>query len=285
MLADRNGRLVMISTPFGKNHFYRAFMRGQSGDERCISFTFPSWSNPHISRDYIEQQRRELAPRQFAVEYGAQFVDDQSSVFAWDEIESAARHYDQFPGQGIADCVVAGIDWARYSDYTAVVALGVVGGLWRVVAIDRFHRMSWSAQVERVAEFLRLHRVNAALSDSTSIGDTLLEQLRLRLWESGVDCAVEGYMFTNSSKRELVDHLALKLAQRSIAIPRDEQLMRELQYFEYELTDSGNVRMNARSGCHDDLVIALALACRQAKDTGSAGRYLAGGGRMSGVGW
>ena len=37
--------------------------------------------------------------------------------------------------------------------------------------------------------------------------------------------------------------------------------LKELQYFEYELTQSGNVRMNARSGHHDDLVMALALAC------------------------
>lgn len=30
MLADRNGQLVMVSTPFGKNHFYRAFVEGQA---------------------------------------------------------------------------------------------------------------------------------------------------------------------------------------------------------------------------------------------------------------
>ena len=38
MLADRNGRLVMISTPFGRNHFYRAFMRGvESRGRDCKS--------------------------------------------------------------------------------------------------------------------------------------------------------------------------------------------------------------------------------------------------------
>ena len=47
MLADRNGQLVMISTPFGKNHFYRAFLRGaesreQRAEGRCASFSFPS---------------------------------------------------------------------------------------------------------------------------------------------------------------------------------------------------------------------------------------------------
>jgi len=31
MLADRSGQLVMISTPFGKNHFYRAFVQGDRG--------------------------------------------------------------------------------------------------------------------------------------------------------------------------------------------------------------------------------------------------------------
>lgn len=31
MLADRNGKLVLISTPFRKNHFYRAFIRGNRG--------------------------------------------------------------------------------------------------------------------------------------------------------------------------------------------------------------------------------------------------------------
>jgi phage terminase large subunit-like protein len=34
MLADRNGELVMISTPFGKNHFYRTYLRGQGRGNR-----------------------------------------------------------------------------------------------------------------------------------------------------------------------------------------------------------------------------------------------------------
>ena len=41
-----------------------------------------------------------------------------------------------------------------------------------------------------------------------------------------MDIAVEGYGFTNASKRELIEHLALKFAHRAISIPRDEQLMR-----------------------------------------------------------
>lgn len=293
MLADRNGRLVMISTPFGKNHFYRAFLRGRHapgagtpGKALYASFSFPSWENPHISREYIERQRAEISPRQFSVEYEAQFVDDSSCVFSWDDIQAAVEaHSCGRHGRTEGATVVAGIDWARYSDYTAVVALAVGDSQCRVIAIDRFNRMGWDSQVARVTEFLRLNRVTAALADSTSIGDPLLEQLRSRLWESGADISVEGYGFTNASKRDIIEHLALKFARHSIAIPADDRLVRELQYFEYELTDSGNVRLNAAPGQHDDLVIALALAAYQSRTVQLGGAYLSSNGRIAAKGW
>jgi len=280
MLADRDGQLIMISTPFGKNHFYRAFVKGKSeeraGDSRrrCASFTFPSWTNPNISAVYVEEQRRELSPRQFAVEYEAQFLDDCNAVFEWENIERAIvggsmRSTDY-------EVVVAGVDWARYGDYTAVVAVGVADGRCEVVGMDRFNGIGWAQQTDRVVEFLRTHRVCAVLTDRTSVGDPLTEQLQSRLW----DMAVEGYTFTSSSKRELVDELALRFAHGTISIPRDEQLITELQYFEYELTDSGNVRLGARSGYHDDLVIALALACKQAKRAGYHNTCLVVGSRV-----
>lgn len=300
MLADREGKLVMISTPFGKNHFYRAFVRGvESGKWRVesgepstdnrqpstVSFQFPSWDNPHISRAYVDEQREVISTRQFAVEYEAQFMDDQNSVFAWEDIEAAAaRHAELVEAAGF-DVVVAGIDWARYSDYTAIVALGVGESGCAVVGIDRFHGLGWSRQIERVTEFLRTHRVSAVLTDGTSIGDPLLEQLQARLFELGMDVAVDGYTFTNQSKRELVENLSLALAHGRISIPRDEQLMRELQYFEYEITPSGNVRMNGRSGVNDDLVIALALALRQSRGLATHGGYLSRNGRTAAGEW
>lgn len=291
MLADRDGRMVMISTPFGKNHFYQAFIRGTEsqeqraeGERRIASFSFPSWTNPHISREYIEQQRLEISPRQFAVEYEAAFVDDQSSVFTWEEIEAASSRATDI-SFGECACVVAGIDWARYSDYTAIVAMQISESGCEVIGIDRFNAMGWSQQIDRVVDFLHRYGVSSVLTDQTSIGDPLLEQLRSKLWQSGADISVDGYGFTNQSKRDLIENLSLKFAHRGISIPRDEALMRELQYFEYELTDSGNVRMNARSGHHDDLVIALALACWQAKTSGAAGRYLTRNGRVAVGGW
>lgn len=286
MLADSDGELVMISTPFGKNHFYRTFTAGRDRSPDCASFTFPSVANPHVSREYIERQRRELSPRQFAVEYEAQFAEDVSCVFAWEDVEAAAARYaGQVDDSAKPAWVTAGIDWARYSDYTALVAVESRGERIRVIGIDRFNRMSWDAQVRRAAEFIRLHRAAAVLADQTSIGDPLLEQLRAHLQEVGADVVVDGLVFTGPSKRDLIEQLSARFSRGHVAIPRDDRLMRELHYFEYEITPSGGVRMNARPGHSDDLVIALALACRQAREGLPSAAMLVGSDRATAAGW
>jgi len=315
MLADRNGCLVLISTPFGKNHFYDAFLRGSvhipsnkhqencsTAQNRYKSFRFPSWENPHISREYIEAQRQSLTERQFKVEYEAEFIDDQSSVFNWEHIQRAINT------RRLRNTVthVAGVDWARYSDYTAVVVLSVGEPLsakqsssscntteeptspWlEVVYIDRFNRMEWQAQVERVADVLSRFQVSTVAADQTSVGDPLIENLRDVLWNKrGLPVRVEGVVFTNQVKREIIDNLSLCLERQEIAIPYDERLVSELRYYEYEFTDSGHVRMGARRGYHDDCVCAMALALRVVCRTLSPAGFLTSGRvRDSAVGW
>ncbi|HET6452843.1 MAG TPA: terminase family protein [Armatimonadota bacterium] len=305
MLADRDGQLVMVSTPFGRNHFYRAFVQGQADGEmgrwgdgatgRTRSFRFPSIANPHISREYIEHQREILSERQFKVEYEAEFADDQNSVFAWADIQEAIEDAGT-RGHGDAGIRVAGIDWARYSDYTAVIVLetatltmdpGPSTIPFRVVCLDKFNKMDWHSQVERVADLLCRHRVSAVLADQTSVGDPVLEILRNTLWgERHLDAEIEGMVFTNQSKRELIDNLAIRLAHRDVSFPYHEQLVRELQFYEYELTESGNVKTGARRGYHDDCVIALALALRiAARYQYASGFTTSGHIRQSARGW
>ena len=303
MLADRDGQLIMISTPFGRNHFCRAFVKGQeesresdSGAQhltpdtrRYASFRFPSWENPHISREYIDGQRDALTPRQFSVEYEAQFLDDQNSVFTWADIEAAVAAHpakmgtDQSEAGGLSPLSrsefespsghwrTAGVDWARYSDYTVVVVIESGVSVHSVVAVDRFNQVNWQDQALRVADFLQEHRVNSVTLDQVSIGDAMLELLQAEVWDRrSMNINLHGLKFTNTSKREVIDNLVVKLAHRQLAIPDEQQLIKELQFFEYEVTEAGNLRLNARSGYRDDMVIALALAAWAARSAPSS---------------
>jgi hypothetical protein len=53
-------------------------------------------------------------------------------------------------------------------------------------------------------------------------------------------------------------------------IPDATALVNELQNFRAEYSDSGYIRFNARSGKHDDLVLALAIALWRAHGDGEA---------------
>ena len=105
------------------------------------------------------------------------------------------------------------------------------------------------------------------LVDSTGVGEPVYEALRAG------GCRAEAYPFTSRSKSDLINALAILFEKREITLPRPElcpELIDECESYEYSITDSGNVRMSSPSGCHDDTVVALALASwRARKESGS----------------
>jgi hypothetical protein len=77
-------------------------------------------------------------------------------------------------------------------------------------------------------------------------------------------------------KLVLVSRLQALLHQGRLKIlrqlPEAETLIRELQDFRVEYTQFGNLTFNARSGRHDDLVLALAIAVWRAEGGGMSNR-------------
>ena len=69
-------------------------------------------------------------------------------------------------------------------------------------------------------------------------------------------------------KLTLISRLQALLHEGRLQIQKDlpdaQALVRELQEFRVEFTAGGNLTFNARSGAHDDLVLALALAAWRA---------------------
>jgi hypothetical protein len=102
----------------------------------------------------------------------------------------------------------------------------------------------------------RTFRCSKAIVDSTGIGDVVAEQFEA----SGME--VEPFVFTQPSRRLLIEELVLSLDNREIQIPATEKFevyRRELESFEYVL-DGSTVRYSVPGSMNDDSVISLALA-------------------------
>jgi hypothetical protein len=79
MLAVSAGRLIALSTPFGKRGwFYQEYTDG----ERWERVTITAYECPRIPPNFLREERRTLPALWFQSEYLCQFVDTVDQVFA-----------------------------------------------------------------------------------------------------------------------------------------------------------------------------------------------------------
>ena len=247
-LADKQGSAVIISTPKAHNWFFDLWTRGQDPEYTDYqSWRLPTAANPYILPEEIEEAKRTLPELVFRQEFMAEFLDDIGAVFRGIHrcIRGALR--DPTPGESY----IMGCDLAKYSDFTVISVMTQSGDL---VAFDRFNKIDWAFQMERIKNLAQKYNNAKVYVDSTGVGDPIFENLK----RSGLN--IEGYRFTNESKKQLVEGLSLAIEQEKIHFPDIPELIHELSIFGYSLTNSGTITFNAPGNYHDDCVISLALA-------------------------
>jgi hypothetical protein len=249
-LADRNGCALLISTPKGKNWFYREWMRGATHNAEYASFTAPTSDNPNpFIKQAFERARLAVSDRTFRQEWMAEFIEDGGGVFR--DVRAAARaEVQEVPIAG--HTYVAGLDWALMADFTV---LTVMDATTRSVAFtDRFHGIPYELQRERIAAACARFGVQTVIAESNAMGGPNNEMLRAR------KLPVRDFTTTAGTKAEIIEQLAAAFDNRRITITSDPELIAELQAFETERRPSGTVSYRAPAGFHDDMVMSLALA-------------------------
>lgn len=246
-LADRRGHALFISTPRGKNWFYKLWQMGQdelAKDYR--SWHFPSMTNPTIPVEEWEQVKATSTAAVYEQEILAQFVSSASSVFRIPE--NAIVPLEKPEGH-----VILGVDWAKHNDYT--VFCGVRSGDRRPCYHDRFNEVSWPTQRkllnEAVDEILETASGITVLIDSTGVGDVMYDDLT----EEGLD--VVPIKFTPQWKMAAVQLLGADL-ERQLAFIHEDQIA-EFEGYTYTITEAGRWKYEAGTG-HDDEVSAALLA-------------------------
>lgn len=262
-LVDLKGDAWFFGTPKGRNFFWEAFTYGQDAEKPdWASWRMPTSTNPYIEAAEIEAARKGMPDRSFRQEFLAEFLEDAGGVF-----------------RGVAACVDSGrtaivdptptktyymgVDLARVEDFTVISVLDEMG---RQVYHDRFNQISWEIMVSRIVNVATKYGARVVL-DSTGVGDPIFETLRKASAQGGRPAfTVQGYTFNNASKEQAIDNLAMLIERQDVRLMDIPVQTNELQAYQYELTPSRNVRMNAPEGMHDDCVIALALSAWALRD-------------------
>jgi hypothetical protein len=254
MLLDRKGQALMLSSPNGLNWFYQAYQMGVTRRLTWRHFHYTSADNPLIDPAELETLRQQVPERIWREEYLAEFLDDLGQVFRGIQAAATAPP-DAAPQPGTR--YVAGLDWGRETDYTAIVVMDA--DRKAVVSLDRFNGLSWSLQRGRLATIAERWHLTVIWAESNSIGGPNIEALQ----REGLP--IRPFATTARSKPDLIETLALGIERGELALLPDEALLGELAAYRLERLPAGGYRYSAPAGQHDDLVMALALAWHAAR--------------------
>jgi len=252
MLASSGGDMVLISTPRGKNHFWKFYSDGQAGRDGMWSFKAPTHESPRIAKDFLAWQRELISERAYQVEYEAEFVDPVGQIFATEDIEKCITSLKIEASRPL----IIGVDWARYGDRTAVVIVAGARHEAQILEMNLIQGTSWHIQVEKIKEIIAKWRPDRVVCDSTGVGDAVTENLRLAC----PGTFIEPCVFTAPFKRDIIDNLAWMFQRQAITMPRNQEFLRELSHFMATTNSRGHTLLGAKSGYHDDLICATALA-------------------------
>lgn len=263
------GPIVGFSTPLGKNWFFHKCMEAKAEYEwalakgiapRKVFITAPTSDNPWVSKEAIEQARKDLPERLFRQYYLAEFLDDGSTFLGFrecyytDPIDMYEAHQVwTHPEEAKKAHVVIGADWAKSVDWTVFIAVDI--NTRRVVGFERFHKWAYTEAIRQLVRFAkRFGEVAAIWHDKTGVGQAIDDQLAY------TSLPYQGIIFSNASKSNMVNGLITTIESKRIGLPRWNVLDTELDIYEVAVNPIGTMTYSAPDGKHDDTVSALMLA-------------------------
>jgi len=153
-----------------------------------------------------------------------------------------------------------GVDLAKYNDWTVITPFNM--STFIAYPQDRFNQVDWRLQKARIEVAARKYGNALMRVDSTGIGDPVAEDLKAQGLNFDDDSS---FKFTEQSRANLLNNLAILLEQGKIKIPNDPILISEMEGMQYSTGETGKLKVVSTTK-HDDCVMSLALAVWGIKD-------------------
>jgi phage FluMu gp28-like protein len=273
MLATTNGTAVMLSTPWGRDHiFYRCFNNPDYWSQHVSAEQCPL-----ISKEFLEEQRRDIGELRFRMEYMAQFVDDENSFFRQDLIRGCVEDYDlldqdkvkgegRYPGN-----YYLGADFGKRVDYSVVALLKEEEDeRLRLFFLKQFELGTpYTDVVSYVRKLNQRFDITKGYVDQGAVGESLVEEIH------DFASQIEGLSFTSRTKQDMMVFLQTRMEQKRLFLPLERTLLAQINEQQYRYgkprpdekpEEKGTMTFYHPRGAHDDQLWALALAVYAAKE-------------------
>lgn len=255
ILAENEGWAIFDFTPRGMNHGWKILQQAKA-EESWFYQVLTVDDTQALTPETIAAEQRQMPEDLFYQEYYCRFLEGAGRVFRNIDACIYDDRYEENVDQRFQidhhRTYRLGIDLAKLNDFTVVTAVDLT--TFKCFVAERFNKIDYPLQKAKIqAQHFRFNKAPITM-DSTGVGEPIYDDL------NAMGLSPTGYHFTEQSRKDLLTNLQILLEQEIIKIPNDPILIDELRSFQYELTDSGKVKMAVPDSLHDDMVMSLALA-------------------------
>jgi len=257
MLAVRHGFLYLFSTPKGCiGRLWDAF-----NNPLFCKVQLPSTVNKYIPLEYFDLQKQTMDSLECDMEINAQFQETFSAFFKLSTIQSISQEYDLRDSAEQDKDYFLGIDWGRFQDYSVltIVSKNIIAypsefevKTENIIELSKVPFPQQIALIKKLHErykFIKITPENAGLSIPAV--DYLIE----------AHLPIESFTPTLENKEEGYNNLRKLMEDKKVIIPKSHtKLQYELRTFQYELTETGRMKLHHLSNSSDDFVDSLMMA-------------------------
>lgn len=249
--AKKNAKVIMSSTPRGRNHFYDVCVKGQSDDPFYKEYRMIYSDNDNYDKREVEDAKNSTSDFAWKQEYLAEFIFGSSKVFG--EL-SPYQKISKWQVPKLNESYYFGLDIA--GDGADSTVLTIVDEEGAVAFIEEIEADTFPLQVRKIAPIIK--RYNAVgYAETNGLGGPVVDMLQ------EVNTQVHDFNTSNKSKQELVTNFIRTMNNEAIKLPNVElcsKLDNEMSMYEAKRTGSGLLTYSHPKGLHDDYVDSLLMA-------------------------
>lgn len=266
MMLVAGKKMIVASTPFGKNLFYKWYNQGISKDkdyEKWCSFKFTSYDNPYAQADELRNLKLELSEAEFRQEVLCEFVSSAGIFSNIDEL-SDLTPLEKPEKDKVYYC---GVDIGMVNDATV---FSIVDNDGNLVNYYRYKRITADKIKKHLVELNTIWKFERILVEINNQGRPIFEDLMMEL-NNVID-----FTTTSVTKNIIINDLIYLFNTKSIHLCKSKdktEMQDELSGFIFKQTGTGYTKYEAASGIGDDCVISLALAIHCKNKYGYKGYY------------
>lgn len=253
--------IILTGTPKGLNWLYDVFVDAPPTDDYELTWWDCKHNSPNLAEGYYEGLEASYHPALARQEIGGEFVNINADAYL--DVQSVVACENSklpfMPKQEVP--LYIGVDIGRRHDLTAIAVLFLRGDTFYLGKLVTLRDTPF-AQQRQIINSLMPHAARCCI-DRTGMGEQLAEEIVAEWGEH----MVEPVTFTAPRKMQMAARLRQMFDDRTIRIPKDGELRRDLLSVQLELMPGSDTpRLVASRGeqGHADRFWALALAGRAA---------------------